>query len=159
MVGAISGGGHTSSTAGECIARGDVRFLPGMTVDGMRADVQRVVDAVCAETPGLSGRVRTSVVQRPYEIAADAPIVRSLVEAHRRVRGSPPESSTGLPAGAFITDAADLQRAGISTALYGPGDWRTDPDEGIPVADLVDAAHIFALTCADVVSRPRASGG
>src|SRR5439155_27111890 len=111
----------------------------GMTVEGRKADIQRVIDEVCAEMPRLSGAVRTEVVQRPFSIEASAGVVEAFVAAHARVRGERPALSTGLPSGAFITDAADLARAGIPTAIYGPGDWKTDPDEGIPVVDLVDA--------------------
>jgi acetylornithine deacetylase/succinyl-diaminopimelate desuccinylase-like protein len=157
VVGQVSGGGHTSSTAGECVLRGDVRYLRSMTVEGMKADLRRVCDAVCAEMPGLSAEVRTSVVQRPYEIDPDAPVVRSLVAAHTRVTGRPPELTTGLPAGAFITDAADLARSGVPTALYGPCDWTTEPDEGVAVEDLVTAARVYAMLGADVTAgeRPR----
>jgi acetylornithine deacetylase len=157
VVGQIVGGGHTSSTAGECVLRGDVRYLPSMTVEGMKADLRRLCERVCAELPGLSAEVRTSVVQRPYQIDPDAPVVRSLVEAHAGVTGRRPELTTGLPAGAFITDAADLARAGTPTALYGPCEWNTDPDEGASIAELATAARVYAALCADVTARPRLS--
>src|SRR5262249_2871701 len=122
-----------------------------------KADLRRVIDGVCAEMPGLSGRVSTMVVQRPYEIAADAPVVRSLAAAHAQVTGRPAELTSGLPAGAFITDAADLVRAAIPTIVYGPADWRTDPDEGIAIEDLVTAARVYAATCADMASQTRSA--
>jgi len=159
VVGQVGGGGHTSSTAGECVLRGDVRYLPSMTVEGMKADLARVCAAVCAEMPGLSAEVRTSVFQRPYQIDPRAPVVQSLVAAHAQVTGRRPELTTGLPAGAFITDAADLVRAGTPTALYGPCDWTTEPDEGVAIADLVTAARVYAALCADLTARPRPPSG
>jgi acetylornithine deacetylase/succinyl-diaminopimelate desuccinylase-like protein len=155
VAGMITGGAFTSMTAESCLARGDIRFLPTMSVDGMKADVRRIINEVSAAMPGLQGEVRTFAHQWPYEIAADAPIVRSLIAAHTEISGSPPELTTGLPAGAFITDAADMIRAGIPTAIYGPGDWNTIPDESIPVRDLVTAAEVYAHLCADVVSTKR----
>jgi acetylornithine deacetylase len=155
VVGHVAGGGHTSSTAGECLARGDVRYLPSMTIDGMKADLRRAIDRVCAEMPGVAATVRTTVLQRPYEIDPEAPVLRGLVRAHEALVGRPPELTSGLPAGAFITDAADLARHGVPTVLYGPGDWTTEPDEGVAVADLVTAARVYARTCAEVVTTAR----
>ncbi|MEA2594688.1 MAG: acetylornithine deacetylase [Thermomicrobiales bacterium] len=155
VTGLIQGGEFASVTAETCLARGDVRFLPSMTVDGLKADVRRIIDEVCAETPGLSGRVRTYVQQWPYEIAADEPVVRRLVDAHTRRTGMAPTLTTGLPAGSYISDAADMIRHGIPTVLYGPGNWRITADEGIPIRDLVTAADVYAATCVDTVTTPR----
>ena len=155
VIGSISGGEYNSVTAEECIARGDVRFLPSMTVDGMKADLRRLVEQVCSTTPGLSGSVRTVVQQWPYQISADEAVVQSLIQAHSGVTGKAPELSTGLPCGAYITDGADMVRHGIPTVFYGPGDWHAMPNEGVPIADLVVAAQVYAATCADIVTRKR----
>jgi acetylornithine deacetylase/succinyl-diaminopimelate desuccinylase-like protein len=155
VVGMIAGGAFTSMTAETCLARGDIRYLPTMSVDGMKADLRRIIADVCAATPGLSGTVRTFAHQWPYEIAPDAPVVQSLIAAHTEVLGAPPVLTTGLPAGSFITDAADMIRDGIPTAVYGAGDWNTLPDESIPVRDLVAAAEVYARLCAEVVSERR----
>lgn len=155
VVGYLTSTGPPTGTAEECVMRGDIRFLPSMTIEGMRADLRRLVDEVCRETPGLSGSVTTVVQQMSYEMAPDAPVIRGLVDAHTRVTGAPPIQHTGLPAGAFITDAADFIRQGIPMALYGPCDWRSKPDEGVPVRDLETAARVYAATCLDVVTTPR----
>jgi acetylornithine deacetylase/succinyl-diaminopimelate desuccinylase-like protein len=155
VVGHIAGGNHSSVTAEECVARGNVRYLPDMTIDGMKADLQQVVQRVCAVTPGLTGSIGTVAYQRPYQLAADEPVVQQLIAAHARVTGTPPELTTGLPAGAFITDAADMVRHGIPTVLYGPAEWRTAPNEGIPIRDLVTAARVYAATSAAIISQPR----
>ena len=155
VIGSIAGGHHTAVTAEECVARGNIRYLPGMTIDGMKADLQQIVQRVCAATPGLSGGVRTTASQRPYEVAADEPVVQHLAAAHSQITGVRPAFSTGLPAGAFITDAADMVRHGIPTVLYGPAEWRLGPDEGVPIRDLVTAARVYAATCTAVISQPR----
>jgi acetylornithine deacetylase len=155
VVGAISGGDDPSLTAGECVARGDVRFLPSMSPDQLKRDLAQLVSDVCSEMHGISGTVRTLAQQWPYEIASEEGIVRTLATAHRAVTGTDLHQSSGLPAGAFITDAADMARRGIPTALYGPGDWRTEPDEGVPIVDLVTAARVYAATCAEITATPR----
>jgi len=157
VVGTIAGGGAASSTAERCIVQGDVRFLPSMSIDQMKADLRRVVDRVCAETPGLSGTVRTVRHQFSYEMPASAPVVQSVVAAHTRVTGAPPTVTGGLPSGAFITDAADMVRRGIPTAIYGPAAWNTTANEGVPIADLVTAARTYAAACADVITRRRSA--
>lgn len=155
VVGMIAGGAFTSTTAETCMARGDIRWLPTMSVDQLKRDVQQVIADVCAEMPGLSGSVRTFAQQWPFEIAEDAPVIQSLIAAHTAVLGSPPEVTTGLPSGSFITDAADMVRFGIPTAVYGPCDWNTTPDENVPIADLVNAAKVYAELGAMVVSQRR----
>lgn len=155
VVGMIAGGAFTSTTAESCLARGDVRFLPTMSADQMKQDVRRIIAEVCAEMPGLSGNVRTFAKQWPFEIELDAPVIQSLIAAHTDVVGSPPEVTSGLPAGAFITDAADMVRHGIPTAVYGPCNWNTIPDESVPIGDLVTAAMVYARLGADITSQPR----
>ena len=155
VVGTISGGSAASSTAGRCVAQGDVRFLPSMTVEGMQADLRRLVERVCAETSGLTGRVRTVRHQRSYQMPEDDPVVQSVIAAHTRVTGAPPKVTGGLPSGAFITDAADMVRRGIPTAIYGPADWNTIANEGIPIVDLVTAARVYAAAAVELTTRPR----
>lgn len=155
VVGMIEGGGYTSMTAESCLARGDVRFLPNMRIDGLKADVRRISAEVCAEMPGLSSDVRTFARQWPYEVSEEEPIVQSMIAAHSRVTGSPPQMTTGLPSGAFITDAADMIRHGIPTVVYGPADWNTIPDEGVRIEDLVTAARVYAAACIDVITTRR----
>jgi hypothetical protein len=63
--------------------------------------------------------------------------------------------TSGLPSGAFITDAADMVRRGIPTAIYGPAAWNTTANEGVPIRDLVTAARVYAAACADLTARRR----
>jgi hypothetical protein len=85
----------------------------------------------------------------------NAPVVQSVIAAHELVTGKRPAIRDGLPSGAFITDAADMLRRGIPTAIYGPADWNTTADEGIPIADLVAAARVYAAATIDLTTRPR----
>jgi acetylornithine deacetylase/succinyl-diaminopimelate desuccinylase-like protein len=155
VVGSIQGGGAASSTAERCIAQGDVRFLPTMSIDQMKRDLQRVVERVCRETSGLSGKVSTVRQQWSYAMAEDAPVVQSVVQAHARVTGARPQITSGLPSGAFITDAADMVRRGIPTAIYGPAAWNTTANEGIPIRDLLTATRVYAAACAVLTGRRR----
>ncbi len=157
VVGTIAGGWAASATADECVVQGDVRFLPSMSIDQMKDDLRRVVEKVCAEMPGLAGSVQTVRHQWPYEMPEDHRVVQSVKASHALVTGQPPALRSGLPSGAFITDAADMVRRGIPTAIYGPADWNTIPNEGVPIADLVTAAKVYAAAAADLITQERRS--
>jgi len=155
VIGRVDGGEYNTMTAARATARGDARWLPSMSVDGMKADLQRVVDQVCAEMPGLSGKVSTFRQQWPYETSVEEPVVQRVIRAHTREFGRAPKITTGLPLSRGITDTADIVRRGIPAALYGPSEWRTEPDEGIAVRDLVGCARVYAATCAESVTQRR----
>ena len=152
VVGVIEGGPAPSRTAAKCLARGDIRISGGMTQDTLLADFERYLDKLRSEDPQLSVTVAPVVYQRPYRIANDAPIVQNIADAHRLVTGAPPEISDGLPASAYVSDAPDFVRHGVTTVVYGPGDWKVEPDERIQIADMVTATKTYALAIARIVS-------
>lgn len=154
-VGYVSGGEGPSMTAEECIIRGDIRFLPTMSLDQMKSDLGNTVNEVCEDIPGLTGRVITYAQQWPYEVSPDEQIIKTLASAYKKVTGNDAELTRGLPCGAFITDAADMIRHNIPTALFGPGDWNTVPNENILITDLLNASKIYANTCAEIISKKR----
>lgn len=156
IIGIVSGGEKHTSTAERCEAWGDIRYLPGMSIDSMKSDIRRIADEVCTQMPGLRARVRTWRGQWPYEVSAEDPVVQALINAHTEITGRAPERHIGLPMSAAITDTADMIRHDIPTVLYGPSDWRTEPNEGMAIADLVTAAQVYARTCQTLTTRLRA---
>jgi acetylornithine deacetylase/succinyl-diaminopimelate desuccinylase family protein len=80
----------------------------------------------------------------PYDVPADAPICNAVATAW--------ESALGEPAKfygfAAVDDAAFLNQAGIPTLSMGPGDIKLAhaPNEYIDIADVIDAAKVYALT-------------
>jgi acetylornithine deacetylase len=152
VVGVIEAGPSPSRTADGCIARGDIRISPGMTQQSLMQDFERYLDGLRARDPQLKVSVSQIVHQRPYRIAANAPIVRTLSESARQVTGRTPSISDGLPASAYVTDAPDFIRNGIPTVVYGPGDWKVEPDERIRIDDVLTAARVYALTAARIAS-------
>jgi acetylornithine deacetylase len=152
VVGVIEGGPAPSRTAATCLARGDIRISPGMTQDTLLADFERYLDRLRADDPELKVTVSPVVYQRPYRVADDAPIVRTMADAHRLVTGQPASISDGLPASAYVTDAPDFVRHGAATVVYGPGDWKVEPDERIRIEDMVTAARAYAVAIARIVS-------
>jgi acetylornithine deacetylase/succinyl-diaminopimelate desuccinylase-like protein len=152
VVGRIEGGQRSSRTAASCRARGDVRLVPGMTAQTVKRDIERVIGELAAADPSFSASVHSLTYQRPFIQPRNAIVVRAVEAAHRAVTGQSPAVGSSLPVQAFATDASHMLRAGIPTVVYGPGVWRTDPDERILVSDLVLAARVYAQAALNVTT-------
>jgi acetylornithine deacetylase len=127
----------------------DVRTLPGMTRRQLQADLERCLEGIRREDPGL--RVELEFEQPPMdwiaptEVPADHPFVLLLLGAAERVLGRRPQLSA-FPGG---TDASKYQGvAGIPTIpSFGPGwlDLAHGPNECVGVDAIVHAAKVYAL--------------
>ena len=126
--------------------RGDLRTVPGMTWASIEQDLEAVVAS--SVPPGVSGSVRCLVRQRSFEGKASGPLYEALSEAHRAVRGTPPGVDVDAGSRRFVTDATDLQAAGIESLVYGPSAWHLGPDEAIDIAEMTDAARVYLATAA-----------
>jgi acetylornithine deacetylase len=152
VVGVIEGGPSPSRTAERCTARGDIRISPGMTQQSLMADFERYLAGLRQADSQLQVTVSQIVHQRPYRIAPETPIVRTLADATQRITGRAALISDSLPASAYVTDAPDFMRHGVPTVVYGPGDWKVEPDERIRIDDMLTAARVYALTAARIAS-------
>jgi acetylornithine deacetylase len=148
VVGMVRGGEMVSLMPHKASARFDVRGVPGMTPDTVKADVRRL-----AERLGVDVRLNTFAYQKPYLGNPTSPVVDALQRAHLRVLGWPTQVSHTLPTQAFISDTSDMQREGIESAIYGPCEWRMVPDERTSIKELNAAARVYALAAADLASR------
>lgn len=148
VVGQVVGGTAPGSTAARCVIRGDVRTDGSMTPTTVRRDLEHLIQRLARRDPDLVARVRVLATQHPYLGDPDAQVAQVVRGAHVDVTGQAPRVTTGLPAGSFVTDAADMVRAGVPTVVYGPCEWKTVADERTPVAELVTAARVYALSAA-----------
>jgi acetylornithine deacetylase len=141
----ISGGLGYGILPGEGEFLSDIRALPGMTKEGIEADLVRFLDRAMAEEPGLDAELRFEHWTPPSEIRADHPIVSALEEAAEAVLGA------SVPLRAFPggTDAPYFQHlAGIPTVpSFGPGLLTVAhaPNESVSVEAVVQGAKIYAL--------------
>ncbi len=122
----------------------DVRTLPGMTEESLRADIGRFLDDAMAEDPELQAELRWHLMVPAVEIAADHPVVEALVQAGEEVLGRTPQ----LDAFPGATDAPHFQlTAGIPTvAAFGPGmlPRAHSPNEYMDAAGAALSANIYA---------------
>lgn len=136
---------------------GTVRYGPSQSIDSVLLDLRALLDELEAEIPGL----KTTVVKQyaderpsmlPFEIEKTAPIVTSLSNAYKTVRGRDQQLGPVKPYCFYGTDAAHLQsRAGMPGIVCGPGGrYNTMPDERVDIVDYLDAIRIYLLTILDV---------
>ena len=130
--------------AGHAEFMSDVRALPGMTIDGIEADLQALLREAMSEQPGLDAELELEHWTPPSEIAPEHPVVAALQGAAADVLGR------AVPLGGFPggTDAPWFDRAGIPTVpSFGPGllTMAHAPNEAISVDSVVQAAKIYAL--------------
>jgi acetylornithine deacetylase/succinyl-diaminopimelate desuccinylase-like protein len=145
----VSAGAGYGVCAGEAEFAVDVRTVPGMTHERLRADLDRFLDKLRGDDPEL--RVQARFEDGPLAwnegttIAGDAPVVKAALDAAEVVLGR------RLPLGSWPagTDASIFQRrAGIpAIPALGPGllSLAHQPNERIPVEGIVDAAKLYAV--------------
>jgi acetylornithine deacetylase len=132
-----------------------LRTVPGQTLDGVRADVHRLLESIKKESPTLDYEVTIPApgseegwCQAPMEIARDHAMVAALAEGHRRASGTD-AAIGGWGRLGNVGDGNILAAAGIPSLQYGAGDIRTykewpTPDERVKLSDLVVASRAIA---------------
>ncbi|MAF39889.1 MAG: hypothetical protein CL696_13605 [Chloroflexi bacterium] len=142
----------------------DVHFLPGQTVDGIVADIRRVLDPLLAEDPELSYEIEIPppeffkggrrLVMDPLDVPQDAEIVQAVARSHEDVTGQTPQAiGTVLPYSYTANDTCHLWNAGIPCLLYGPSVIRGSGDEDdscVIISEMVQCTKVIALTALDV---------
>lgn len=156
-VGLIKGGTLPSMLADAAEAGIDVRTVPGMSPESVLADLESVLEVARREDPELEASLVLSqrpgfCQERPFHMSADAPIVRTVADAHAKVVGHAAKVGTLVPQVFFGTDASHILAAGIPTAIYGPGKVTdiSTPDESMAVSDMVTAARVYLQSALDI---------
>jgi acetylornithine deacetylase len=142
-VGVLESGFAAGCVADSAVIAGDIRTVPSMTRDTVRADLEGLLAAVVpADVPW---RLDLTAVQRAYMGPQEGALLDAMAAAHEAATGEPLRLSDALPVQAFVTDTADMQALGVESLVYGPCDWHYAPDESVEVAELAAAARAYAL--------------
>ncbi len=141
LMGALLAGDAPGSMAEEAVLRGDLRTVPGMTWASVQADLEGVLRGACP--PGVTTRIQCLVRQQPFIGPTGGPLIQALHAAHRLVRKEELRTNADQGCQAFVTDAVDMQAAGIESVVYGPAEWHYAPDESVEIAEMTDAARVY----------------
>lgn len=137
----------------------DLRIIPGMTEDSVRADMANRLDAIKAADPEFEYELLIPQSARQPNMPAraatapDAPLVTRLVAAHTQVTGAAPRVGAGHRIGA-TADTCHFKGVGIACVEYGPGFIPVWPmvDECVSIEQVVTATKTLALTAAALLT-------
>lgn len=146
-VGVMSQSGVTYGVyPGRAELASDIRTIPGMTEEQVKADIQRFLDDAMAADPDLHATLEWHLMVGATEIDGADPVVSHLSDAAEAVLGRRPR----LDAFPGATDAAFIQTAaGIPCiASFGPGmlPRAHSPNEDMNASGAAEAAMIYALS-------------
>ena len=128
-LGCIHGGDNPNRICGSCAMEFDIRPLPGMDPDALRAEINARLKTIAAEQQIKIDYFPLFPGVPPLDTVAHAPLVQAC------------EQLTGYSAGsvAFATEGPYLNQLGMQTLILGPGDidQAHQPDEFLAI-DRID---------------------
>jgi acetylornithine deacetylase len=146
--GRIYGGlppGGPSMIPDECVIRVDSRPQPGVTIEQVRAEIDRCLARASEAEPRLKYSIELADVKSGYLAAPEDPLVELMRSAVREVRGGdePP-----LVVENWLGDTASFGEK-VPTVIFGPGGPPVYcPDEHLTVEDIHEATKVYALFAA-----------
>jgi tripeptide aminopeptidase len=137
-LGTIAGGRAINIVPDEVHLRGEARSHDAAKLDAQLAHMRRCFDEAAARHPGAAVEVRLEPMYQPMRVDDDAPIMRLLAAAAKRVGRT--ITSAGMGGGC---DANVLNQRGLQVVNLGTGmrDIHTT-SEWLKVSDMVAAAEV-----------------
>lgn len=146
----IQGGTEVSTYPAQCHLKLERRTIPGETIAIATNELQTILDHLADDDPTFKATLKPFLSRSPFEISADAPIVRALDAIMAQQMGNPPPHSGAT----FWTDAAILADAGIPAVLLGPtGAGLHSAEEWIDLQSVASLANILAETATEFCGR------
>jgi acetylornithine deacetylase/succinyl-diaminopimelate desuccinylase-like protein len=151
--GRIYGGlppGGPSMIPDECVIRVDCRPQPGVTIEDVRAEIDRCLEEAAEADPRFRAEVVLADVKAGYLAAPEDEVVRLMRAAVREVRGEDPP----LVVENWLGDTASFGGK-VPTVIFGPGGPPVYcPDEHLTVEDIHEATKVYAVFAALALTRP-----
>ena len=136
-----------------CVITIDRRFLVEEDIDGVKAEIDSLMQRVAATRPGFRYEIRDLFEVQPVMTAETAPVVTTVREAIREVMAVDPEMV--LSPGTY--DQKHIDRIGRlqNCIAYGPGllELAHQPDEWIGIGDMMDSARVMAVSLARLLGE------
>ncbi len=149
----IKGGVKTNVIPDYCEAEVDIRVVPNMTSENVRAKIDAIIDDVRKDHPEVNVTYTMGHWDPETLVPADAPVIKEAEKAVERVMGYSPKHMKR----SGTTDARFLTARGLpSPVAFGPGDVLIgkmhDVDESVGVQDLVNWSKVYAAMILSVCS-------
>ncbi len=149
--GRIYGGlapGGPSMIPDECVIRVDCRPQPGVTIEEVRAEIDRCLDRAKEADPRFRAEVVLADVKPGYLADPEDEVVRLMRTAVREVRGEEP----ALKVENWLGDTASFGDT-VPTVIFGPGGPPVYcPDEHLTVEEIHEATKVYAAFAALALS-------
>lgn len=133
----------------------DRRFLMEEDINEVKAEVNRMLEAIRAERPNFEYEIRDMHEVIPTMTDKGAPVVTSTAAAIEKVLGAQP--SYVVSPGTY--DQKHIDRIGKlkNCIAYGPGilDLAHQPDEWVGVQDMIDSAGVMALVLKELLGQDK----
>jgi len=135
-LGHIHGGDNPNRICGECELHIDLRPLPGMSTDDLRAEMDSAITDALRDT-GL-GFVREPLINGTEPMFTDAQA--EIVKVAEELTGHKAESV------AYCTEGPYLNNLGMQTVIMGPGhiDQAHQPDEYLPMEQIQPGVNLIS---------------
>ena len=153
--GRIYGGlppGGPSMIPDECVIRVDCRPQPGVSIEQVRAEIDRCLARAQEADPRVRAEVVLADVKSGYLADPEDEVVRLMRTAVREVRGAEPQ----LRVENWLGDTASFGER-VPTVIFGPGGPPVYcPDEHLTVEEIHEATKVYAAFAALALSGPAA---
>jgi acetylornithine deacetylase len=156
--GVIVGGPHGALvpffSAQFCRVEYSILYPPDLGAEPIKAEIEQYVADACRLDPWLRehpAKITWNLDWEPASLDVAHELTAAVAKARRRALGDalPPAAGPDPLVRGFdaVCDATYLDRAGIPSVICGPGSiqFAHAVDESVAVADVVDAAKVYAL--------------
>ena len=152
-------GGRPVLGSSECQVDFDLRYVPGMTMESIKDDVERVLYRQMIEDPEMEASVRfwPHVTAGPTEIPNDHILHRALRKTHKEIFGQDLIIDTDVESGTSLTrmidrckyggtDVGSFYAVGVAGTNYGAAQVPVTPDERVSIPQLLNHCKVSTLT-------------
>jgi acetylornithine deacetylase/succinyl-diaminopimelate desuccinylase-like protein len=132
--------GGPSMIPDECVIRVDCRPQPGVSVEDVRAEIDRCLAKAKEREPRFRAEVVLADVKDGYLADPHSEVAQTMVRAVRAIRKEEP----ALLAANWLGDTSSTGRM-VPTIIFGPGGEPVYcPDEHLSIEDVVEATRVYA---------------
>jgi succinyl-diaminopimelate desuccinylase len=146
----VDAGEAHNSLVGRCQFTVDRRMVPGETVEGVTAELQKILERELVNYPDIAYQLQFLEWNEPVQASLDSPLISALGQNIASVSGRKAEI-WAVPYGCDVRNF--IYDAGIPAVNFGAGDYRVchQPNEFVPVDDLLICAQVVMGTLVDML--------